>query len=111
MSSDAAAGAAPQELAKFYGEVEKLIETEMQLQAEEWAFLLAANEMYVQKFSFVDAQATGYAASVAGARERLRELPACYAAIEELESNITVIESIASGLDEYSRILEKRFAP
>lgn len=96
------------ETASFYAEVKALVNAEAARQAADWEFLLAANDLFARRFSDVEASASELAARAVDVQARLAGLPEFVRQLEDLESNLSVIESVAHGLDEYARVLEQR---
>lgn len=96
------------ETANFYAEVKGLVNTEAGRQAADWEFLLAANDLFARRFSDVEAAAGDLSAHADDVQARLAGLPAFVQQLEDLESNLAVIESVAHGLEEYGKVLEQR---
>ena len=96
------------EVAQFYEEVKALVNAEAARQAADWEFLLAANDMFARRMSDVEVAALDLAGQADEVRARIQGLPAFVQQLEDLESNLTVVESVAHGLDEYSKVLEQR---
>jgi hypothetical protein len=115
MSAEAApsvqAGTAPLELEKFYSDVATLVNCEMKVLAEDWTFLAEVNAMHAAKFSDLCKSADTVVGSVSDVKKTCSQLPTYFALVDELDSSLTVLEAAAVKLDQYSRALEKRFAP
>ena len=104
--------ASPHEaMEQFYKDVKAFLESEMAMQEEEWAYLLRSNTLLLTRYRELNARANAVTATVEQAQQHLDLLPTYFTKIEQLERNIETIESVVRGLDQYSRILEQRFAP
>lgn len=80
-------------------------------QAEEWDFLQKCNEVTVARYRALAGRANQVIERVNEAQQQMEHLPEYVADIEKLERSVEVLETIAKGIDTYSKQLEQRFVP
>lgn len=95
----------------FYGDVRSFLESEMAMQEEEWAYLMRAHTLMLHRYRSLNVRAEEVLQTCEQAKVHLSKLPEYFSKVDHLERNIETLESVVAGLDQYSRILEEKYAP
>jgi hypothetical protein len=103
--------AANETLNQFFEDTRAYLESEMAMQEEEWNYLLACNQLLLFKYRELNMKAANVGAVLDDAQRHLLQLPEHFSKLDQLERNIEILEAVMKGLDQYSRVLEDRFAP
>jgi hypothetical protein len=99
------------DLRQFVADAAQLVECETRLLGEDWRFLAEVNEAHSNRFADLGKEADEVVKSVSEVKAKCADLPSYFALVDELDSNLAILETAAVKLDQYSRALERRFAP
>jgi hypothetical protein len=81
----------------------------MCVQQEEWLFVDKCNATLRARYARLNQRADVVTHAVEEARKLVDRLPEYYSKVDELERTLDALELVSSGLDNYSKVLEKKY--
>lgn len=103
------AGQTRELLGTCFTTINAYMEGEMSVHVEEWKFVEQCNEVLRQRYGRLGERADTIAEAVKDTQAQLDLLPTYFSKVDDLERNLEALETVARGLDEYTKALEARF--
>lgn len=109
LDDGAAAAAATAALVQACRDVQVYVESEMNVQSEEWRFVDKCHAALRARYGRLGQRADAVVHSIQEAHHVMSRLPEYYTKVDELLRNLEALELVANGLDTYSKVLEEKY--
>jgi hypothetical protein len=96
-------------LEHFFTSVKDVVEGEMLIQDADWQFIASASGVLVKKYDGIAEKALQVTSVIDQVEAQYEALAPYFSQIDELESNIDMLESLTKAVEAYGKGLEEKY--